>query len=395
MAPVVVVGGGLAGLSFAGTLRRGGYAGPLSLVCDEEESAYDRPPLSKGFIVDGDAQRIRLADQALTEVQWHRGRRALGIDLDACRLQLDDGQQLAWGTLVLATGARPRELRALDALQRPVLTLRTLADARRIRELLQPGRRLLLVGAGVIGLELAATARGLGVDVCVIEAQPRVMARGVSPRLSQFIQQQHLDAGVTLQLGRVIAGCEGGAVLLDDGSRIEADVVVVGVGVVANDELASKAGLRCKDGIFVDGHGRSSAKGVLAVGDVARQVHPISGQAMRIETWSNAQNQATAAARSWLQGCTTPYTDAPWYWSDQYSLRLQSVGLACGQRELLRGDLAGSRFSLLQLDGRRLVGAACVNHAKDFGVLRKIVGREFQASDAQWGDPAIDLRKLA
>ncbi len=393
--PVVVVGGGLAAVSFAGSLRRGGFAGPLAMVCDEAERAYDRPPLSKAFIVDGDADRIRLDDRALTDVQWHRGRRAQAIDLAAHRLQLDDGQQLPWGTLVLATGTRPRELPALAALQRPVLTLRTLADARRIRELLQPGRHLLLVGAGVIGLELAATARGLGVDVSVVEAQPRVMARGVPPRLSQFMQQQHRDAGVNLHLGRAISGCEAGAVLLDDGHRIEADAVVVGIGVVANDELASQAGLRCDDGVFVDSHGRSSAPGVLAVGDVARQVHPISGQVMRIETWSNAQNQATAAALSWLQADAAPYTEAPWYWSDQYRLRLQSVGLVCGQREVLRGDPAAGRFTLLQFDGARLVGAACINNAKDFGALRKIVGREFQVSDAQWQDPATDLRRLA
>lgn len=393
--PVVVVGGGLAALSFAGSLRRGGYAGPLTLVCDEVEPAYDRPPLSKGFIVDGDADRIRLDDRALSDVQWHRGRRAQAIDLAGRHLQLDGGQRLPWGTLVLATGTRPRELPTLVALQRPVLTLRTLADARRVRELLRPGCHLLLVGAGVIGLELAATARGLDVDVSVVEAQLRVMARGVPPSLSQFMQQQHRDAGVALHLGRAIAGSEPGAVLLDDGRRIEVDAVVVGIGVVANDELAAQAGLRCDDGVFVDGHGRSSAPGVLAVGDVARQVHPISGQVMRIETWSNAQNQASATALSWLQNGAAPYTDAPWYWSDQYQLRLQSVGVVSGQRELLRGDPAEARFTLLQFDGARLVGAACINNAKDFGALRKIVGREFQASDAQWRDPATDLRKLA
>lgn len=393
---MVIVGGGLAALSFAGTLRQGGYAGPMAIVSDELELAYDRPPLSKAFIVDGDAERIRLSDAALTDVKWQRGRRAEAIDLAAHTLRLDDGATLPWATLVLATGTRPRALPALSGTGKPVLTLRTLDDARRIRELLQPGKRLLLVGAGVIGLELAATARGLGVEVSVIEAQPRVMARSVPPLLSAHIEARHRAAGVDLRLGRSITGNEPGAVRLDDGSRIEADALVLGIGVLANDELARAAGIRCDDGVFVDDHGRSSAAGVLAIGDVARQVHPIDGQVMRIETWANAQNQARAAAMSWLDGAAAqPYTDAPWYWSDQYNLRLQSVGVVTGRRELLRGNLETGKFALLQFDGARLVGAACINNAKDFGALRRIVGREFEASDAQWADPATDLRKLA
>jgi 3-phenylpropionate/trans-cinnamate dioxygenase ferredoxin reductase subunit len=392
-APVVVVGGGLAGLSFAGALRQGGYDGELTLVSEEAEPAYDRPPLSKGFLQDGDAQRIRLDESRLAGARLLRGVRAETLDLEGRTLTLADGQVLPWGTLVLATGARARSLPTLSAAGVPLLTLRTLADARQLRELIQPGRRLLLVGAGVIGLELAATARGAGCEVTVLEAQPRVMARSVPATLSQFVQARHVAAGVDLRLGRTIASCADGVVQLDDGSHIHPDFIVAGIGVHSNDELASAAGIRCDDGIFVDAYGRTSAPGVLAVGDAARQVEPISGLVMRIETWANAQNQGAAAARAWLDPAAPAYADAPWYWSDQYELRIQGVGVPSGEREVVRGDLAGGKFALLQLNGRRLVGATCMNNGKDFGALRKLVGREFEADDAQWVQ-AADLRKI-
>lgn len=393
--PVIIAGGGLAALSFAGALRSGGYEGPLGIVCDETEPAYDRPPLSKGYIKDGDDARIRLDVSRLSSVSWHRGRSAATIDTTARSLLLDNGEALPWGTLVLATGARPRNLPLLAAVCRPVLTLRTLDDARRLRELLLPGRRMLLVGAGVIGLELAATARDLGAEVTVVESQSRVMARSVPMSISRFVEDRHRAAGVDLRLGRAITACAEGVVLLDDGSRIEADAVVAGIGVVANDELARAAGIHCDDGVLVDGYGRTSCPGVLAVGDVARQVHPVSGEVMRIETWANAQNQASAAAKCWLDPTAPPYADAPWFWSDQYDLRLQCAGLPVGARELVRGDPATAKFVLLLLDGKRLVGAACVNNAREFGALRKMIGREFQASDEQWLDAATDLRKIS
>jgi 3-phenylpropionate/trans-cinnamate dioxygenase ferredoxin reductase component len=392
--PVVIVGANLAGLSFAGTLRAGGYDGPLTLIDAETEPSIDRPPLSKGFLKDGDIDRIRLDTSRLQNATWLRGVRVLSIDTRARRLHLSQGGPVHWGTLVLATGARPRTLPGLDAIERPVFTLRGLADAQALRAWLQPGRRLLLVGAGPIGLELAATARELGAEVTVLEAQDRVMARSAPVSLSRFIERRHRQAGVDLRLGRRTTRVEPGAVWLDDGSRIEVDGVVVGIGVQPNDALAQACGIRCEDGVVVDAHGHTSEPGILAVGDVSRQPHPIRGELERIETWSNAQNQAAAAARHWLDATTPPYTDAPWYWSDQYELRIQAVGLPSGPTEVLRGNPDTGKFSLLQLDGERLVGAACVNNAKDFGALRRLVGQVLKATPGQWADPAIDLRKL-
>ncbi|MGX5652765.1 NAD(P)/FAD-dependent oxidoreductase [Hydrogenophaga borbori] len=392
--PVVVVGGGLAGISFASALRQGGYSGPLTLVGEESEAPYDRPPLSKAFLKDADEQKIRLDVSRLADVDVLRGVRADAIELAARSLRLSDGQRLPWGTLVLATGARARDLPALQGTARPVFTLRTMDDARRLREALKPGCKVLLVGAGVIGLELAATASELGGEVTVVEAQPRVMARSVPATLSAYVQQRHLAAGAQLHLSRRIVACFDGGVELDDGTRVPTDLVVAGIGVQSNDELAQAAGIRCNDGVEVDGFGRSSAPGVLAIGDVARQVEPVSGQVMRIETWSNAQMQGAAAARAWLDASAPPYAENPWFWSDQYELRIQGVGMPAGERELVRGDVASGRFALLQFNGDRLVGAACVNNARDFGALRRLVGRRFDATDAQWADTA-DLRKIA
>jgi 3-phenylpropionate/trans-cinnamate dioxygenase ferredoxin reductase subunit len=394
-APVLIVGGGLAGLSFANALRGGGFDGAITIVGDEDEAPYDRPPLSKAFQKDGDDARIRLDLARAPGVDWQRGVAATRIDLEARRLHLADGRVLDYGTLVLATGARPRTLPALRGGPVPVLTLRTLDDARRIRGFLQPGARLALIGAGVIGLELAATARGLGVDVTVIETQPGVMGRSAPPTIAAFFAERHRSAGVDLRLGRSVSGwADDGRLQLDDGSFVAADLVVVGIGVIANAQLAREAGIACDDGVIVDGRGRSSAPGVLAVGDVTRQRHPVSGRIERIETWSNAQSQATAVAKALLNPAAPDYTDPPWYWSDQYELRLQCAGLAQGDDEVLRGDVASGKFALVQLREGRIVGAACISNPRDFGALKKLVASGLVVGREVWADPATDLRKL-
>ena len=396
-APVVIIGGGLAGLSFANGLRGGGWGGEIVIVGDEAERAYDRPPLSKAFQRSGDAEAIRLDDARATGVHWRRGVAATAIDTLAKRVQLADGVSIDYGTLVLATGAAPRQLPALAAAAPasvPVLTLRTLDDARRIRAGLVPQAQLVIIGAGVIGLELAATARSLGVRVTVVEALTRVMNRCAPAMLAGFIAQRHEAEGVSLRVGRQIIGWRDAALELDDGSRVPADMVVVGIGVSANDALARAAGIACDDGIFVDGRGRTTCPGVLAVGDVTRQRHPIGGRFERIETWSNAQNQALAVARALLDPAAPPYADVPWYWSDQYDLRLQSAGQSSGDDEIVRGDPAQGKFALIQRQQGRIVGAACMNQPRDFGALRRIIATGATPDREALADPAFDLRKL-
>ncbi len=393
--PVVVLGGGLAAVSFAGGLRSGGFEGGIVIVSDEVEPPYDRPPLSKEFQREGLADKIRLDLSRARDVEWLRGTAACKVDTQRCDVLLADGRRLGYGALVFATGATPRRLPALQDAPMPVITLRSLGDAQRIRAALAPGARLVVVGGGVIGLELAATARGLGASVTVIEALDRLMNRCASPTLAEVVARLHLDRGVDIRLGRQVTGFDGPAIVLDDGTRVEADLVVVGIGVVANDELARAADIACDDGIFVDRLGRTTCPGVYAIGDVTRQRNPVSGRFERIETWSNAQNQGLAAARTFLDPTAAPYADIPWYWSDQYELRLQVAGVSIGDEEIVRGQAApGAKFSLIQLHRGRVVGVTCVNNVREFSSLKRLLGNVALPDRAALADPLTDLRKL-
>lgn len=398
LAPVVVLGGGLASVSYAGGLRSGGFQGSIIVVADELEPAYDRPPMSKDFLLDGNTEKIRLDLSRAPDVEWLRGVAAQRVDTHAREVHLADGRCLNYGTLVFATGASPRILPALQGAPMPVLTLRTLDDAQRIRSALVPGARLLVIGGGVIGLELAATARALGATVTLVEFLPRLMSRGASPTLASYVARHHAEQGVDLRLGRSVTGLTGltgSHIVLDDGSLIAADLVVVGIGVSANDALARAADIACDDGIFVDGRGRTTCTNVYAIGDVTRQRHPVSGRFERIETWSNAQNQGMAVARALLDPAAPPYADLPWYWSEQYALRIQVAGLTHGDDEIVRGDMAtGEKFSLIHLLRGQIVGASCVNNVRDFTALKRLISSSARPDRAALADPATDLRKL-
>lgn len=395
LAPVVILGGGLASVSFAAGLRAGSFQGPVTIVTDEFEPAYDRPPLSKDFLRDGAAEKIRLDLSRSPDVEWLRGVAAQRVDPHSREVHLGDGRRLKYGTLVFATGASPRILPALQGAPMPILTLRTLADAQRIRDAVVPGARLLVVGGGVIGLELAATARALGVTVTLVEFAPRLMSRGASATLASFVARHHAQQGVDLRLGRSVTGFSRSHIVLDDGSQIEADLVVVGIGVTANDALARAADIACDDGIFVDGRGRTTCPNVYAVGDVTRQRHPVSGRFERIETWSNAQNQGMAVARALLDPAAPPYGDLPWYWSEQYALRIQVAGLTGGDEEIVRGDMAtGDKFSLIHLSRGQVIGASCVNNAREFMSLKRLITGNSLPDRTALADPGVDLRNL-
>jgi 3-phenylpropionate/trans-cinnamate dioxygenase ferredoxin reductase subunit len=392
---VVVLGGGLAAVSFVGGLRSGGFGGGIVVVSDEVEPPYDRPPLSKEFQRDGIPEKIHLDLSRARDVEWLRGTPACKVDTQRREVLLADGRRLGYGTLVFATGASPRRLPALQDAPIPVITLRTLVDAQCIRARLAPGSRLVVIGGGVIGLELAATARGLGASVTVIEALDRLMNRCASATLAKVVARSHYDHGVDIRLGRQVTGFAGHAIVLDDGARLEADLVVVGIGVVANDELARAADIACDDGLFVDRLGRTTCPGVYAIGDVTRQRNPISGRFERIETWSNAQNQGLAVARTLLDPTAAPFADIPWYWSDQYELRIQVAGVSHGDEEIVRGEAApGSKFSLIQLHRGRAVGVTCVNNVREFSSLKRLLGNVALPDRAALADPSTDLRKL-
>lgn len=386
---IVVVGSGLAGYTLATRLAGLGYTGRVTLVGDEAHAPYDRPPLSKEFQL-GDESAVALQPALAPGVRLIAGQKAVAIHAGARELELADGRRLPWDKLVLATGTRARQLPVTAGAQ--VLTLRTLDDARAIREKLRGGSRLAVIGGGPIGLELAASAHQLGATATVVEAADRLMARSAPSAIADILLQHHRAHGVRVELDAKVTGITGGVVQLADGRSIEADLVVVGIGVIANDELARLAGIACDDGIFVDGACRTTLPGVHAIGDVTRQRNPVSGRFERIETWFNAQGQALALAQQ-LAGTAgaKPYADIPWYWSDQGKLRLQCAGLNQGEVQASRGDPAGS-YLLGQWSAGRLVGVAAINSPHDFNLLRRLIGSDEIITPEQF--TSGDLRRF-
>lgn len=392
---VVVVGAGLAGYNVAGGLVRQGYAGTITLVGDEDMAPYDRPPLSKQYQLDGDESAIRLAPELPPQVQHLRRNKALAIDTENRLLRLEDGGELRWHKLVITTGARPRTLANLPASSR-VRTLRTLDDAQAIRTALTPGSSLLVIGAGPIGLELAATAMALGVRPTVVEMSPHVMGRCVPASMADVILKHHRAQGLDIYLGHTVAHLdeERGEAVLDDGRRVPAALVVVGIGVQANDELAAQAGIDCDNGILVDSVGRTSAPHVFAAGDVTRQRHPIHGRMERIETWSNAQAQAQTVATFLCNPSNAgPQDPIPWFWSDQGDLRLQCAGDIRGDTEIWRMDANGGRILMQWTDGK-VTGVAALNASRDFVQLKRLIVGRPTVTPAQCTAPDLSIRTL-
>ena len=392
---VVIVGAGLAGFTVACALAQQGYAGEVTLVGDEPWPPYDRPPLSKQFQLDGDESQVWLTPELPPHVKLQRQRKALAIDPRRQELCLDDGSTLPWDRLVLATGTRPRRLAQLDTLPR-VLTLRTLDDARAIREALKSVASLLVIGGGPIGLELAASATALGRQSTVVEMGPRLMGRSAPAAMADILLEYHRSQGIAIHLGRTVAALDEGAkeAVLDDGQRVPAGLVVVGIGVQANDELAAQAGIACDDGVFVDGWCRTTAPGVFAVGDVTRQHNPVTGRFERIETWANAQGQAQALAGILCNPDEARAYDAvPWFWSDQGNARLQCAGALTGEQQAWRVDAAGGRV-LVHWSGGRITGVAALNAARDFVQLKKLILPRTTITPEQLSAPAANVRAL-
>lgn len=368
---IVIVGGGVAGHTLAASLSTLGYRGSVTLIGEERHAPYDRPPLSKAFQL-GDESTLLLEPAVMPGVQILAGQKAMALHTQQRTLELDDGRQLPWDRLVLATGTRPRMLPGIDA-DAPVLTLRTLDDARIIRSKLCKGVRLTIIGGGPIGLELAASARHLGAQVTVLEAAGRLMARSAPAGIADILLEHHRATGIEVQLDAKVSAIGRNFVELANAQRIETDLLVVGIGVVANDEIARDAGIAADDGIFIDCQFRTTQPDVYAIGDVVRQRHPISGRFERIETWSNARGQAQALAQLLHQGHATDcVAQTPWYWSDQGSLRLQCAGLITGDTDACRGDVLTGLLRV-QWSGGRLVGVAAINAPHDFARLRRML----------------------
>ena len=361
---VVVVGASLGGLRTVQSLRSVGFDGRLTLVGDEMHRPYDRPPLSK-HVLSGEwqAEQAFLADDAeldRLDVDLRLGVRATDLDLPSHSIGLHGGERLRYDAVVLATGASPRTIPGTPALS-GIHVLRTLEDCLALRAELDTAARVVVVGAGFIGAEVAATARKRGLDVTVLEALPVPLSRGLGPILGPVIAGIHTDHGVDLRTGAGVAGFEGDGrvqrVLLADGGSVEADVVVVGIGVIPNTAWLEESGLELRDGVVCDQHCQAGP-GVWAVGDVARWYNPLFDEEMRIEHWTNAVEQSMAVAAN-ITGTPTPYAPVPYVWSDQYDSKIQIVGRPgpADEVEVPIGAFDDRKFVALTHRDGRLTGA--------------------------------------
>jgi len=390
---VAVVGASLAGLRAVETLRHDGFDGRVVLVGVEPELPYDRPPLSKDFLA-GDAQPEQLALRKLPyddlELDLRLGTRAEAVDLADRTLALDSGEVLAFDGLVIATGSAPRTLPGTPDLP-GIFVLRTLADALAIRDALSGSPKVVVVGAGFIGSEVAATCRGRGLDVTVLEALPAPLVRGLGVELGTVCGELHRDHGVDLRLGVGVAGFEGHErverVRLDDGSAIDADVVVVGVGVVPVTDWLEGSGLTIDNGVVCDAT-LLAAPGVVCAGDVTRWPNLLfDGELMRLEHWTNATEQGVAAARRLLYGdgaAPEVFAPVPLVWSDQYDRKIQTVGSFRGDDEtvVVHGSLAERRFTALFGRGGRLVGALGFSMPAKVMQYRRMIADRVTFADA-------------
>lgn len=400
---IVIVGAGQAAAQAAETLRRKGYRGRLTLVGEEPHLPYQRPPLSKKYLA-GSFERERLglkpaAWYAEHGIELHLGRRAAEIDRSAQRVRLEDGTTLAYDALLLATGSRPRPLAAPGASLEGVHFLRTIGDVERLRPELQAGRRLVIVGGGYIGLEVAATARELGLEVTVLEMAERVMNRVVCAPVSAFYAAEHARHGVRILCNarvRELAAEPGGtrvrAVLCEDGTEAAADVVLIGVGVAAADELAAAAGLECANGIVVDERCRTSDPHIFAAGDCTNHPSLRYGLRVRLESVDNAFEQGTSAALAML-GEPVVHDKVPWFWSDQYDLKLIIVGLCAGaDATVVRGRPEDRSFSVCYLRSGELIAIDTINSPKDQMAARKLIAARARPSLDRLADPTVPLR---
>jgi 3-phenylpropionate/trans-cinnamate dioxygenase ferredoxin reductase component len=401
MSGIVIVGAGQAGLQTAESLRSDGYDGPLTMIGDEPRGPYHRPPLSKAYLLGefAEAQLAMRAPAALEKkgIALRTGTTVTAIDRAAKKLRLADGGEIAYTGLCLATGSRPRPLPVPGAELAGVFALRTLADTQAIEAALPAARPVVVIGGGFIGLEFAAVARKLGKEVVVLEALERLMARAVTPMLSDFYRQLHADHGVAVELGAQVAELVGdgrvSAVRTADGREFPADLVLVGIGIIANAELAQAAGLDCDRGIVVDACGRTADPTIVAAGDcTARRL--ADGSLLRLESVQNAVEQGKSAAAA-LLGKERPFTANPWFWSDQYDIKLQMVGLAAGaDRTVVRGNVGANKFSAFHYRGDRLVAVDSINSPEDHMPARKLLDLGVSPSPDEVSDSARAIASL-
>jgi NADPH-dependent 2,4-dienoyl-CoA reductase/sulfur reductase-like enzyme len=400
---ILIIGAGQAGGRAAEALRGAGYAGPVTLVGDEAEPPYERPALSKGVLLGDEAPEStfihpREAWRA-KDIELVTGVRAEAIAPASRSVLFSDGRQLGYRHLVLATGSRVRPLIGVDDTLGGVHYLRTIADAKRLAKELLPGRRMVVIGGGFIGLEVASSAAKRGLSVTVVERQAALLERALPADIAAAVERLHRARGVDVRLGAAVSALHGTgrvtAVGLADGTELPADVVVIGIGIIPNTELAEAAGATSADGVVTDEFGRTSVEGLWAAGDVTSHYNPLLGRRVRLESWQNAQNQAIAVAKN-LVGAPVAYAEVPWFWSDQHGVNLQMAGMAVpGARTVWRGDPAAGKAIAFSVLEERIVCATAFNAGGEIRFARKLIESRVPVGAAALADPGTKLKDLA
>jgi 3-phenylpropionate/trans-cinnamate dioxygenase ferredoxin reductase subunit len=399
----VIVGASLAGAKAAETLREEGFDGRIVLVGEEPDRPYERPPLSKDYLR-GEAgrEKVYVHDEgfyAEHDIDLRLGRTAVRLDTAERVLELDGGEPLGYDSLLLTTGAEPRRLDVPGADLDGVLYLRSVADSDTLRERLDRGGAVVVVGAGWIGAEVAASARQRGLEVTVIEPASVPLERVLGTEIGAVYRDIHADHGVKMLLGTGLEAFEGDGrverVRTSDGRTLDCDFVVVGVGVQPRTGLAAEAGLTIGNGIVVDEHLRTSAPGVFAAGDVANAHHPFYGEPLRVEHWANALNQGPAAARNML-GQAAPYDRLPYFFSDQYDVGMEYTGFASDwDRVVVRGDVAAREFIAFWMREDRVLAGMNVNVWDVTDPIKRLIGERMAVDERRLADPEVPLDHLA
>lgn len=399
----VIVGGSHAAASLAAALRSEGWEGAISIIGDEPHLPYHRPPLSKAYFC-GEKSDAEILIRPETFYQQNNidlvlGSRVEDIDTEAKTVTLHDGATISYTKLALTTGAKVRKIPIPGSDLKGVYYLRDLGDVDQIKKYVVTGKRAVIVGGGYIGLETAASLRKLGMEVTVLEALPRVLQRVTAPEVSAFYTRVHREEGVDLRTEVAIEGIVGDgkvvAVKLADGTEIDCNLVVVGVGVIPETELAEKAGLKIDNGIVVNEHAVTSNPDIVAAGDCTQHYNPIYQTHLRLESVQNATDQAKIAAKS-LCGKPLVYNALPWFWSDQYDLKLQIAGLSQGfDQVVVRGDTeSGRSFAAFYYKAGRLIAVDAVNRPKEFMMTKRALTEGKNADPALVRDESVDVKDI-
>jgi p-cumate 2,3-dioxygenase ferredoxin reductase component len=394
-ARIVIVGAGQAGARAAEALREAGHRGAITLVGEEDHLPYERPQLSKNILIDHEPSPTFIRgtqEWSDLEVTLLTSSKVITADGRKRVIGLANGRELAFDRLLLSTGTSVRRLAELDTGPLPVRYLRGISDALALRGELQPGRRIVLVGGGVVGLEVASAAIARGCAVAILEKANRLLPQIGSRTLSQYVHQLHESRGAEIVCNASIKQVAANGLELSDGRFISANMALVGVGVEPVTELARQLGLDVDQGIRVGPTGATAADGIYAAGDVAEQWSRCHGRWMRVENWANAQNQAIATAKV-MAGSETAYDAPSWFWSDQHGANIQLVGNPAGGEEIVRGDVSGGRFVTISVRDGEVVGGIAVNSARDMAVLRRLVTSRKPVRKDDLENPTFELKR--